>query len=57
MIRNGENAQTLFGKSTDTKPVNGVNGNLFHTKDAYVEIDTGDVYFFDEDTNSWILPS
>ncbi len=57
MIRNGENAQTLFGKSTDTKPVNGINGNLFYTKDAYVEIDTGDVYFFDEDTNSWILPS
>ena len=38
-------------------PVNGVNGNIFHTKDAFVEIDTADVYFFDEDTNSWILPS
>lgn len=57
MIRNGENAQTLFGKSTNIKPVNDVNGNVFRTGDSYVEIDTADVYFFDEEVNDWVLPS
>lgn len=32
----------LFGKSTDTKPTD---ANL---NDIYVELDTGDAYFFDD---------
>ena len=36
------------GLSTDTKPTSGcVTGSLFH------EVDTGDVYAFDETTKTW----
>lgn len=36
------------GLSTDTKPLNVDNGA------KYVEIDTGDVYFFDASTGTWL---
>jgi len=39
----------FFGKSTDTKPTEGVpNGSVF------VEMDTGDGYFFDAETSTWL---
>lgn len=38
-----------FGKSSDTKPSSGVpNASIFY------EIDTGDLYMFDEDSQTWI---
>lgn len=53
MISSTTNAGTgifdIRGKSTDQKPVNGVpNGSSFY------EMDTGNVYMFDGDTNTWI---
>lgn len=40
---------TYFGLSTDDKPESGVgNGSCF------IEMDTGKLYFFDEDDASWI---
>lgn len=37
------------GTSTDTKPVVHVpNGSLFY------EMDTGDIYMFDADSNTWL---
>lgn len=39
------------GKSTDTKPTTGVcNGSEF------LEMDTGDKYYFDGDASDWIKP-
>ena len=38
-----------FGKSSDTKPVENVpNASVFY------EIDTGDVYMFDDETKTWL---
>lgn len=38
----------LAGLSTDTKPTSGIaNGS------TYIEMDTGKVYFFDQENNSW----
>lgn len=39
----------FYGKSSDTKPTNDVtNGSSF------VEMDTGDVYLFDEEAGQWL---
>lgn len=38
------------GLSTDTKPTNGIcEGSIF------VEVDTGNVYFFKESGSSWVI--
>lgn len=39
----------FYGKSTDTKPVNGVNN-----ADVFYEMDTQKVFLFDEDDKKWI---
>lgn len=44
-----DNVQTLYGLSTDTKPAAGA-GNGW----AFVEIDTGKLYFYDVDGSQWI---
>ena len=39
----------IFGKSTDTKPTGtAVNGR------AFIEMDTGKVYFFDAEGGEWL---
>jgi len=38
---------TVYGLSTDTKPLNCVNGTCF------VEMDTSSMYFFDEENHKW----
>ena len=39
----------MYGLSTDTKPTDGIqNGSLF------IEMDSGDCYFFDGDSEDWI---
>lgn len=53
MINNALNNQEFRGKSTDTKPINN-NATVIKNGDVYLEMDTGVVYFYDEDTNSWI---
>ena len=54
------------GKSTDTKPTEYgkiyviINGNKvlksvkICTGSVFIEVDTGDAYFFDEDSSTWI---
>lgn len=43
------NMAELFGTSTDTKPTEGYcNGTTF------LEVDTGKIYLFNEDTSSWV---
>lgn len=44
-----DNVQTLYGTSTDTKPTEGV-GNGW----AFVEMDTGTLYFFDGEGQQWL---
>ena len=39
----------FYGKSSDTKPVNGVNN-----ADLFYEMDTKKVFLFDEDNKTWI---
>lgn len=39
----------LYGKSTDTKPVNGVNNS-----DIFYEMDTKKVFLFDKDASVWL---
>lgn len=41
--------QTGYGLSTDTKPTKG-----FENADRFVEMDTGDVYLFDEQNATWL---
>ena len=40
------------GKSSDTKPISPEIPNT----STYLEIDTGNLYFYDSDTQTWILP-
>lgn len=54
-ITPGQIFRAYAGKSTDEKPgddetVTQRTGNIF------IEIDTGDAYFYDEETEGWILP-
>lgn len=39
------------GLSTDTKPLEARNG------DKFTEMDTGDIYYFDEESGDWITAS
>lgn len=52
MITNAISNQELRGKSTDPKPVPS-EGNRFTANDIYIELDTGDAYFWDEATSDW----
>lgn len=44
---------TLFGKSTDIKPIS-TEYDIIPNGSALMEIDTGDVYFYDADTDTWL---
>lgn len=41
---------TIFGKSTDQKPVNKYIGN----GSQFIEQDTGKIYFYDEENHKWL---
>lgn len=48
-IQNGKHLAEGFCLSTDTKPTNQIaNGSIL------VEIDTGTVFFFNEDSSTWV---
>lgn len=44
------------GKSTDVKPIQTEDKKIPNSS-AFFEMDTGDVYFWDTDTQSWVIPS
>ena len=51
-LRNGRNATKqaeFYGKSTDTKPTEGV-----RNADVFYEMDTKKVFLFDEDGQAWL---
>lgn len=51
----GQFFRAYAGKSTDEKP--GDEGDVVQrTGNLFIEIDTGDTYFYDEETEDWILP-
>lgn len=43
------------GKSTDTKPTIANGDKDIPNCSTYLEIDTGDLYFYDADTDNWIV--
>ena len=50
--RNYRSYQEIMGKSGETKPITGL-----VTGSSFLEVDTGDLYFFDEDASAgeeWI---
>lgn len=48
-IEPGFNYREFAGLSTDAKPTEGL-----ATGSVFLEVDTTDVYFYDEDSDSWI---
>lgn len=47
-IKDGRYRYDFFGLSTDEKPMDRGNGSSF------VEMDTGKVFFFDRENNTWV---
>ena len=43
----------FIGKSTDTKPTATYNHRIIENGSIFVEMDTGNIYFFDEDLHAW----
>jgi hypothetical protein len=48
MVKPTNMAEEWTGLSTDTKPATAYQGSIF------VEVDTGDVYFYDADGAQWV---
>lgn len=44
----------LWGKSSDVKPIGEYQGVPIPNGSIFIELDTGDSYFFDEETHTWI---
>lgn len=44
----------LIGKSTDQKPIQSYNHRIIENGSSFIEMDTGLIYFFDEDNQIWI---
>lgn len=48
-------AVTIYGLSTDTKPIDKWEGQSIENGSWYIEIDTGYVYLFDKENKLWII--
>ena len=46
----------LRGLADDEKPTT-INGGAIENGSEFLEIDTGDLYYFNEDDTEWILPT
>lgn len=46
----------LYGKSTDTKPTVKLKNTKIPNGSTFLEMDTGDIYFYDSDTDAWVTP-
>lgn len=44
----------FMGKSTDTKPTVSFNGKPIKNGSTFFEMDTKTVFFYDEDTDTWL---
>lgn len=47
---------TFFGLSTDTKPVRTWGNLKIRNGEAFLEMDTGDIYFYNKANDSWVAP-
>lgn len=45
----------IRGLSTDEKPIDTIEDIAIDNGSVFLEIDTGDVYFFDIDTKQWLV--
>lgn len=45
----------IRGLSTDEKPIDTFEGIAIDNGSVFLEIDTGDVYFFDIDSKQWLV--
>ena len=43
----------LYGLSNDEKPIDEFEGKPIYTGSIFIEIDTGDSYFYDSDNRTW----
>ena len=48
--RNGKGRADYYGLSTDTKPNNSTVAN----GSSFIEMDSGSIYFYDEESQAWI---
>ena len=46
----------LRGLADDEKPTT-INGGAIENGSEFLEIDTGDLYYFNEDDTEWVLPT
>ena len=49
-----EQTLSITGKSTDTKPTISYNGLTIKNGSTFYEMDTGNIYMYDAETNTWI---
>ena len=53
----GQFFRAYAGKSTDEKPGDEEEKGIYQrTGNVFIEIDTGNTYFYDEEEEDWILP-
>lgn len=46
----------FMGLSTDTKPITKYGDEPLKNGDRLMEMDTGNVFFYDEESGTWIAP-
>jgi hypothetical protein len=44
----------LYGLSTDEKPVEEIEGVAIENGSVFIEIDTGNSYFYDKENKEWL---
>lgn len=49
-----EQVLDIKGKSSDTKPVSMIGSYKIKNGSTFYEMDTGNLFMYDEDTNTWI---
>lgn len=45
---------SLYGLSTDTKPINTFDGRKIANGSSFFEMDTQNIKFYNADTNTWV---
>lgn len=55
-IKEGEFLVELMGLSTDEKPTTINNGDILNGS-SFIEMDTQEIYFYDEENSEWVNPN
>ena len=56
-LENRTHPLLIKGLSSDTKPTTTFEGYMIKNGDNFLEMNTGSLFFFNEDTKTWIEPS